>query len=1354
MRRGLLIALGVMFALVIVVLLGVASPAGTRWIARRALSVVNERVNGAIRVGRIQGSTFGNLTLTDVDILDRSGERLVGARRLEVGFSPIGLLQRDIVLDPLVVEGLFLRLVPRPDGVGYTISDVFASDDTAGVAPPAPRVVIENAQVTDGTVLIHRHAREPQDNDNGTNGILTVEQLHAVFPVARLSSPDSADPLAFEIAEASATMRDPPVGLRELRGEVELQGDTIRIGNAVIVTSRSRAQVDGWFVQDSAFIIAAADLSVAIPRLETSEFAWVADSVPAGLVVSGAASAKGERSALRVDVELLAADSAGAELAFIDTEGILALAKDERLQFTNLDIAVLRANLTGARRAGVPVPTDGTLRAQGRLTGNLNSPRLDGSIAFADGSGRRTNLRGIMGVRYDGAQVLGVTAHVQLDSLWLEQAGEAVPDAQLQGALGGTIDAEGPLAGLPFEVRLGGPAGRVAANGTLRWVRETLSLDSVELSLEELDASLISRGAVETSLNAVVQVTDVVLSDTGQIGRAALRMGQSMVAGLAIDSARADVRATRERLFVDTVTATGPAMQVAAGGSLGLVPDATHQLAGQLRVDSLRTLAELLGDSAMAEQPLAGSVAARFTLTGASGSAQVAATATSDRILWGEYAANGLVVEGTWREADTGIVATAEADSVAVAAMRLDDVTAQVDGAGSAWDWSLSTLARGQGPWLGGGRLVTDSAGYSTTVDSLSLELRGIAWRAEPGGRLALSSTSQVASDLVLRRTDGPGRIAVVGTVPADDSAHLEVTVDSLPFRDVVRFLGDTTSEATGRIDGRLVVDGRAAAPRYDLAAFLRDAQLDTVRLPEISVEARYADGEARGTALIVHEGRNLVRAEGVMPARLGFPPAIRADSAPITVAIAIDSIPGTLIDRLVPAVHDVEGALTGTVDVTGTLDNPDMRGTLVLSGGRATIPGLGTSWRDMRGTLRFAGDSVTIDRLRLSDDSDGDLVANGAMRLDRLTDPRLNLEIQARDFLLIDTELYGGVDASGVVTLTGRPRSMALAGFLHIDAAEIHVPEVANPDIVDLSDSLFRRFVDTTVLAELRPDEELSAALMAGLQIDSLRVTLGNDVWVRSEEANIQLGGGVLVRKYGESYPIIGEISAVRGTYTMFLGTSTRAFTVTGGTIDFLRSDSLDADIDINARHTLRTVRGDQMTVTVHIGGTISTPRIDLSSDRIPALPQTEIISYLMFGAPTAQVFVGSDGRQRRSFFDAGAEQFSALLAGRLEGNFGGSLDYFAITPGDPSGGYTEAEILVGKQLELFGNPAFVTVSPRLCPGQPIAGLRRLGLSIETWLTRQWMLDASLDPRRGCAAPNTATNSLQLGIDLLWVKK
>jgi translocation and assembly module TamB len=713
-------------------------------------------------------------------------------------------------------------------------------------------------------------------------------------------------------------------------------------------------------------------------------------------------------------------------------------------------------------------------------------------------------------------------------------------------------------------------------------------------------------------------------------------------------------------------------------------------------------------------------------------------------------------VDGTWREENRAIEATAQADSLALAAMHFGNVDATVNGSGNAWNWSLATLARGQGQWAGGGRLVMDSASYSTTVDSLLLELGGVAWRAEPAGRVAFTSDSQVASDLVLRRSDGPGRVAVVGTLPTEAPAHMEVTVDSLPLRDVARFLGDTTSRVEGMINGRVVVDGPAAAPRYDLAAYLVNARLDTVELPSISVEARYADGEARGTATVTHEGRNLVSAEGVMPARVGFPPSIRADSAPITVSIDIDSIPGSLVDRLVPAVENVGGALTGDVNITGTLDNPDMRGTLVLNNASATLPALGTSWRNMRGTLRFAGDSVTVDRLRLNDASDGDFVANGTVRLDRLTDPLLNLEVQARDFTLIDTEQYGGVDGSGVVRLTGRPRSLALAGFIHIASAEIQVAEVASPDIVDLSDSLFRSFVDTTILQQLRPDDEFSASLFEGLRIDSLRVTVGNDVWVRSDEANIQLGGALLVRKIGERYPITGEITAVRGTYTMALGPGNdRNFTVTGGTIDFLRSDSLDADLDINARHTLRTVRGDQLTVFVHIGGTVSSPSITLRSDRTPALPQTEIISYLMFGAPTAQVFSGTGGRERRSFFEAGAEQFGALLAGRLEGTFSGAVDYFAISPGDPDGGYSEAEILVGKQVDLFGNPAFVTVSPRLCPGQPIAGLRRLGISIETWLTRKWMLDASLDPRRGCAEPNTATpNSMQLGIDLIWVRK
>jgi len=308
--------------------------------------------------------------------------------------------------------------------------------------------------------------------------------------------------------------------------------------------------------------------------------------------------------------------------------------------------------------------------------------------------------------------------------------------------------------------------------------------------------------------------------------------------------------------------------------------------------------------------------------------------------------------------------------------------------------------------------------------------------------------------------------------------------------------------------------------------------------------------------------------------------------------------------------------------------------------------------------------------------------------------------------------------------------------------------------DIVNLQDTLFREFVDTTLLRRQGLGPEFESRFLDSLRIDSLQVQMGNDFWLRSSEANIQLAGLVFVNKVRDRYRLNGALQTPRGSYRLplGLGSNTREFTVTRGEVRYFGTPDLNADLDIDARHVVRTVRREDVTVFVHIGGTLYEPDLTLSSDIRPAISETEIISYLLVGAPSFQAGVGASGFEARLV----SQQILGVLSSQIEyaliSNLGVPIDFLQLRPATAAGELSGVEVAAGKQFQVLGKTAFLTFSPRVCPQELGKIYQNLGASLEFSLSRRWLLSASLDPVRSCEVLTTQLPVLyQFGLDAFW---
>ena len=597
-------------------------------------------------------------------------------------------------------------------------------------------------------------------------------------------------------------------------------------------------------------------------------------------------------------------------------------------------------------------------------------------------------------------------------------------------------------------------------------------------------------------------------------------------------------------------------------------------------------------------------------------------------------------------------------------------------------------------------------------LDSLTID-RGDATWSLAGGQIERRDSTVRVDSAILQRSPGPGTVKIAGQYPGD----LTLIIQQLPMIDIVP-TAKVKPESLPRLEGRVVRQG----------------------------------GAWRGSLA-------MLSTEGARPLSVDF------GTNPLHGKLTATAFNLATLAPLVTALHDMSGRLDGSVEVAGTMDAPRLTGALRLDSAGAAIPATGVRYHSVQAELQFSGDALQIASMT-AHAGKGSAELTGGVRFARLDKPELDITTRVERFPIMNRRDFIQATATGEMTLHGSANGAQLAGHVNVDQGTAFLEKFMRTSGIDLSNPLYGQFVDTTVLRREALSPGLIEAFIDTLKIDSLTVDLGDNFWLRSPDASIQLGGRLAVQSAqrtnnGDKYDLIGTVEAVRGIYRMaFAPGVTREFTIREGSIRYYGSPKTDAALDLSAEHVVKTATGDRVMITAHIGGTMEKPTIGLTSDVTPALSETEIISYLVFGAPTVQAFLSNDDSEKRSVFEQSAGQLVGVLSGQLESAITGSLglpiDYFRIKPGEVQNGLAGTELVLGMQVRILGYPSFLRASPRFCPREQLLSLDHLGIDLETRLAPQWGVATSVDPVQGCESviSSTAPRPYQFGIDLFWEKR
>ena len=912
--------------------------------------------------------------------------------------------------------------------------------------------------------------------------------------------------------------------------------------------------------------------------------------------------------------------------------------------------------------------TRGDLRTPRFL--NAEFPRVNGlvrGIALLDSLWYDVRVRGLDAWHDDGtgapqSHVTGggritleptyVFYDMTLDAqpLSLTMLGNSYAKMPLRGTMTGPITVRGTIADLAVTGQLTGPAGSFTGSGVMDiepagyFVRGQGTFTGLDL-----------RTALERSTMPVTQLSgrldlDVRGDSLANLdGGAQITLDRSRADKLRIDQGIARFAFRDGVAYVDSLTVTSPMLTASAFGGIGLRAGRSESVQFRVTVDSLGGLRPFLS-SAPVDSPdsLSGFLSFRGRVAGRVDSLTMDAT-LSGREVYGSTLSTtvaDLTSTGAWIRGVPSGSLNLEADSVALGTVKFNGVTV-VGLFTSARDGTLSLDARADSGVRVG--LAAQVRGEGDTVSATI----GTLFASGPRTRWALLSPSTISRaggvttlDSMVLGDTGAARVRVRARVPDADSVFMTVDAADVNLRDLAWFT-QRERPLGGRLFGALSVSGFRDAPTGVLTASASGLTVGDSPIGDARVNGTYAGNTFRSEVTLSEDGRTAP----LLSARLALPVSATLDAfprlqrdAPLSGSLLLRNTELALFEAASPVISDASGTLSGELALSGTVREPRMTGTVTMANGASYVAPLGVKLVGMDGELRFSGDNVSLPRLTVSGAGarGGSAILSGRIGFAALEDPSFDIRVQSSNLRIFDRRdiatLQVSTDSAGL-QIRGTQRGSVLTGNITIPTGDIAIPELGvTKNLVSIDDPEFFTLIDTTTSQGRSLLAAAPAPLLRNLEVRDVRLVMGNNVWLRSSEANIKLAGDVgvtLGRARLDStrvqLALDGTLLAERGTYRLKLGFGAvqRTFELERGTLKFFGEPELNPTLDIQAVNIVRqyTRQDRDIPVRMTIGGTLAAPTLKLGSgDPTLVLSESDAISYLFTGRPSFAVTSAAD--------------------------------------------------------------------------------------------------------------------------------
>jgi translocation and assembly module TamB len=293
---------------------------------------------------------------------------------------------------------------------------------------------------------------------------------------------------------------------------------------------------------------------------------------------------------------------------------------------------------------------------------------------------------------------------------------------------------------------------------------------------------------------------------------------------------------------------------------------------------------------------------------------------------------------------------------------------------------------------------------------------------------------------------------------------------------------------------------------------------------------------------------------------------------------------------------HRLAGPLVLDLTLAGTVQAPEVDGSLALDGGEYENFVTGTLLKDLDIDLVASGRNDLRFTLTATDGNKGTLSADGTIALDPQRSIPFDATATFSEAILVRRD-EAKARASGDVHLAGTTEGATLTGDIVVNRLDGRLDTGLPPRVVKL-DVIEVNGAEGTV--ETAPEEEV---VPFALDLD-VGVSIPNRAYLRGRGLDSEWHGDLRITGNANAPRIVGDLKPRRGTFTF----ADRVFDIADSEIVFDGAPDADPLLDISA-----VSDAGSLTAIIRVTGRASDPVIAITSR--PPLPQDEVLARLLFG-------------------------------------------------------------------------------------------------------------------------------------------
>lgn len=996
--------------------------------------------------------------------------------------------------------------------------------------------------------------------------------------------------------------------------------------------------------------------------------------------------------------------------------GRMNIVEPSELVFNRTDVHLDQLDL---RTLQFLVPQFPHLNGQiaGRAT--LDSSWLDvrfqnADLTHTDGSGPATRMTGAGRVTF-GETTTTYDIAMNAQPFSFTTFARAYTDSRipLKGEYAGPIRLLGTTDDLSVTTEMRGPAGMFAYDGRVDGDSVGgYALNGV-LSFENLDLRTLLDTAVTpvTALNGSATLAVRFDSLFNLVGSTDVALARSRIDSLQVhDGARLQLRFADGRMTVfgeDTVETV--AGRVIASGGLGLGGSVRDSLSLAFRVDSLGGLRQYL--RAARTDSLAGTIEGNLVLRGSIDTLDVDGIMNGADIVMPGLRAHHIRLTPTLTNVSKSVggAMNLHSDTVSLSGVSFSRIDGDVS-FGQGQDGSYSVLATElNGPVIasvGGLKFSEDTV--IVRVDSLSVLLDNKRFTLARTASIRIEPSLVVVDTVVLTAGDDQ-RMTIVANLPDSLPIAARLVIQGIPLSDVST-IAQSRIPLGGDLSGTVEMTGTRADPRVNATASLNSVTAGDVKVAQVAMTANYANRRLTAEGRVVQADTTVLTAEVNYPIDLALQPRdTRVLDDTMRVSINSPSVGLDILESFTTKVRNASGTFQVNAELAGRTGTAKLNGGLAVEGGSVTLPDLGITLREINADLSARNDTIRIDTLvMVSGPQLNDLFrANGWIARPFNADSvAFDLELDAREFHLIGNRRLADLFVTGRVKWAGTDQASSATGSVVVDRGRITLPETSDKELFSIED--WRELgIDSATVGRLGLLPRPATRFIRGLSAENVSVVMGNDVWLRSQDADIKLTGAVNLtvaraeRFSEDQLALTGDLQTERGTYRLNVSPLQRTFQVQSGLLRFNGDPGFNPALDIRAVYTSRSINAtyggrNDVRVGVRITGTLANPGIDLyAADSLLGLSQSDLLSYVLFDQPSFSVGTSSAAALLLGTVTSFASSYAARASNGL-------VDFVQLQTSAQGQGQqltdvfsTGAQLAIGKQVS---DRLFVSLSSGLC--------------------------------------------------------